>query len=249
MANALDWLLCFATQPWLISPCLKPGALRRFPVKEGRGHRDVWACKCVCGRVANIKQNNLKNGNSKSCGCQKGYQKRKNNPILIGKRFGRWLVLGDCKAQKPGQYYWLCQCDCGTKKQVREFYLLNGASKSCGCVARETYLGEQGTHGYTGTPSYYSWAGMIERCTNSNHQHWKFYGGRGISVCDRWISSFENFLADMGEKPKGLSLDRIDVNGDYCAENCRWIDQKGQMRNTRANHRFPRNGWKLRPPL
>lgn len=85
------------------------------------------------------------------------------------------------------------------------------------------------------TPTFYSWAAMRERCTNKNHQRYPYYGGRGIRVCERWLHSFTNFLADMGERPPGTTLDRIDSDGDYCKENCRWRTRVGQCRNKRSN--------------
>jgi hypothetical protein len=98
------------------------------------------------------------------------------------------------------------------------------------------------THGRNRTKTYQTWGGMIQRCTNPKAPYYECYGGRGITVCDRWRNSFEDFLADMGEKPKGLTIDRIDVNKGYSPENCRWADLETQARNTSRSRTFTRNG-------
>lgn len=98
------------------------------------------------------------------------------------------------------------------------------------------------THGMTNTKIYGVWNGMIQRCRNPHNPDYKNYGGRGIKVCDRWINSFENFLEDMGESPQDMSIDRIDVNSDYCPDNCRWASVKTQANNTTQNVYLKYNG-------
>ena len=98
------------------------------------------------------------------------------------------------------------------------------------------------THGMSKTSTYHIWSSMKARCSNPNHQNYHRYGGRGVSVCSEWADSFEQFLEDMGERPKGMSLDRIDVNGNYSADNCRWATAKQQMRNTSVNRIFTYRG-------
>ncbi len=133
--------------------------------------------------------------------------------------------------------FWLCKCRCGTMKVVRGSTVRNGVSKSCGCLAREEARQRERTHGHTAggeiSPEYQSWKAMKERCYNPNHVRYADYGGRGILVCARWKNSFENFFEDMGERPEGESLDRINPNAGYSPSNCRWATDKQQNFNRR----------------
>lgn len=150
----------------------------------------------------------------------------------IGQRFGRLVVLGLSDYKR---YRILCKCDCGNIVPIYKYNLRDGISKSCGCLRNEIVT----KHGHNTdkkgkSPTYSSWDGIIQRCNNPNCKAYKHYGGRGITVCERW-NKFENFLADMGENPsKGYSIDRIDVNGNYEPSNCRWATAKEQSRNKRA---------------
>jgi hypothetical protein len=153
---------------------------------------------------------------------------------LTGRRFGRWTVISRagtvCK-----QARWNCLCDCGSTSVVYGGNLRNGASTSCGCYFSEALIARQTIHGKSGTPTFNSWASMWDRCTNENANQFKDYGGRGIKVCERW-KSFVNFLADMGEKPDALTLDRYpNNNGNYEPGNCRWATRSQQNRNRRDN--------------
>lgn len=133
---------------------------------------------------------------------------------------------------------WLCRCECGNTTLVRSSSLLNGTTRSCGCLHVDTakkHGAAQWKHGQIYTSEYRSWAGMFDRCTNPNNGSFSRYGGRGITVCAAW-SDFRIFMQDMGAKPSPQhSLDRIDVNGIYCPENCRWADSVQQNRNKRSN--------------
>ena len=151
---------------------------------------------------------------------------------LDGKQFGRWTVLR--RAPKPSGLrqpgtFWLVRCTCGNE-QVQSGGKLHAGRGNAGCASCRSHRATAGGL----TPEYQSWRGMRERCLNPNHASYANYGGRGIGVCDRWLHSFENFRADMGKRPKGFSLDRIDNERGYSADNCRWADTKTQARNTRV---------------
>lgn len=146
-------------------------------------------------------------------------------------RFGRLVALWPQNKDKRGLYLWLCLCDCGRETVVRGSDLREGKTKSCGCLHDELASKRNFRHGHSkGTRTYRSWMAMRDRCRYSNHKDYEHYGGRGIKVCERW-QSFENFLADMGERPVGLTLDRIDPNGNYEPGNCRWATWSEQREN------------------
>lgn len=154
---------------------------------------------------------------------------------MIGERFGKWLVLHQAEGDgKTGHKRYVCRCDCGTERTVYKTHLISG--RSLGCKECATV-----THGMTRTKTYLSWQAMRERCSNKKHIHFDRYGGRGITVCDRW-NSFENFLADMGSRPAGMSIERADNDAGYCKENCKWAGKKEQANNTSGNRTVTYNG-------
>lgn len=156
-----------------------------------------------------------------------------------GMRFNKLTVVRPAGRDKHFNAMYLCKCSCGNETSVRGFILLNGNTKSCGCLRRK--------HGHTSSfgkrqmsPTYRSWDHMLNRCTNKNSHSFKNYGGRGITVCERWMK-FENFLEDMGIRPDGLTLDRTDNELGYFPENCRWATWKVQNNNRRNNISLQRN--------
>lgn len=169
---------------------------------------------------------------------------------LTNKKFARLLVINrDFSANRTAFF---CQCDCGKVKSIRSAHLIDGKIQSCGCLhseraAKRIYkMHEKNIKtGISNSPTYQSWCGMKQRCTNPRSNFFSYYGGRGIIICPRWIDSFENFLVDMGKKPHGHSLDRIDPNGNYEPNNCRWATRKQQQNNLRSNRVYEIYGRKL----
>jgi hypothetical protein len=159
---------------------------------------------------------------------------------LTGKRFGRWSVLSRSQSLS-GVVHWLCQCDCGTKRNVAGSKLRCGKTQSCGCFRADWSRENNVTHGHRrngGSSEYQSWKSMKERCRNPRDRYYKDYGGRGIFVCQEWLgkSGFQKFLEDMGPKPsRSHTIDRREVNGPYSAKNCRWATPGEQQRNKRIN--------------
>ena len=157
---------------------------------------------------------------------------------LTGKKFGKWTVLERVENSNSKQTRWLCQCDCGEKGIVHADSLKNGRSASCGCLKAQKLSLRAKTHGQSNTPEFTSWVSMLSRCYNPNRDVYPYYGGRGITVCDRWKDSFENFYTDMGPRPeKNFSIDRINPDGNYEPSNCRWATTVEQHRNQRVQTR------------
>ena len=159
---------------------------------------------------------------------------------LTGQRFGRLVVIGRSRETRTQGVYWDCICDCGTKKVIIGSSLRGGVTKSCGCIVVENCT----AHGLNKLPEASIYRGMKRRCLNPSSHGFKYYGGRGIKICDRWLGpeGLKHFILDMGPRPVGYEIDRINNNGDYEPENCRWVTPSENGRNKRNNASIIYNG-------
>lgn len=163
-------------------------------------------------------------------------------PDLLGRKFGRLTVV--LKLGKSDRWAWLCRCECGNQQKATGHNLTRGRIVSCGCRRQEVLDGQRFVHGMTNTPTWKVWKGIIKRCTQLRCKAYPNYGGRGIKVCDKWLT-FAGFYEDMGERPTGLTIERVDFNGDYCKENCKWAPQSEQASNTRRVRFVEVNGERM----
>lgn len=213
-----------------------------------KGYIRFWLCHCSCGTEREVRGPDIVHGNSTSCGCKGIARLQDMVEDLAGQSFSRWTVLRRLTdhIRHGEKLRWVCRCECGTEKDIAGHDLRNGQSKSCGCLKIDTAGDQRRTHGQSGnfhkgiqaSAEYRIWIGMKNRCYVPSATGYANYGGRGITVCDRWNESFEAFLEDMGPKPSPThSIDRFpDSEGNYCPENCRWATRTQQNRNTRKNH-------------
>lgn len=163
--------------------------------------------------------------------------RKRNRPLkdYSGERFGRLTALRLVERRDNNDHIWLFRCDCGAEVDRGIRLVKSGHTSSCGCLFREMVVERNTSHGLSGTKTYRVWKNMRARCSTPTDSDYADYGGRGIKVCDEW-EDYPAFLADMGECPEGMSLDRVDVNKGYSADNCRWATAKQQARNKRSNH-------------
>jgi dimeric dUTPase (all-alpha-NTP-PPase superfamily) len=213
-------------------------------IEESRHHVNKrWMCRCDCGTEIVRDGRSLMRGLTKGILTTCGKCIERKNSNLEGKRFGRLAVLK--KAEKSR--YWECHCDCGTQKAIDGYNLLKGITNSCGCISRERLIERNkanSTHNMRNTRLYHIWDTMKARCLRPISKDYKNYGARGITICEEWRSQFEDFYQwAMGNGYQShLTLDRIDVNGNYEPSNCRWATAKQQGNNTRFNRQITING-------
>lgn len=209
-----------------------------------------WSVLCVCGNKKKVDSHTLRRGGSRSCGCLNDEKRREEKPFknLMGRKFGRLKVIGLVIGRtKKGGRIWLCQCDCGNSKKISSNSLIGGGTTSCRCYHRDLMT----THGMSGSRFHSIWNGIVSRTTKKNEKAWPAYGGRGIknlwpdfsSFKEEMLESYNEHVAEFGEK--NTSIERNDVNGNYCKENCRWATPKEQGRNTRKNKWYLYKGKKF----
>lgn len=176
----------------------------------------LWRCRCKCGTERDVRACNLRYGHTKSCGCRPHKTQSAPNPVAIGERFERLVVL-----ERLENSHVLCRCDCGSERIYQAGNLRSGGTRSCGCLRRDKAAERSFRHGMMEHPAYNSWSGAKSRCFNPDDHGFNRYGGRGITMCERWIDSFENFWADMGPTWfVGATIERIRGDGDYEPSNC-----------------------------
>jgi len=161
---------------------------------------------------------------------------------VIGSTFGRLKVLRPLSETGRDKYKVVCLCSCGEEKTAYVYSLLRGDTTSCGCRNAEATKGRFTTHGLSSTSEYNTWSIMKRRCYNKNDRWWPYYGEKGITVCGRWLNSFENFYADMGPRPPNTSLDRLDGTKNYTPKNCRWATREQQAQNKANNVNITHEG-------
>lgn len=200
-------------------------------------------CKCNCGKSTTVSKNGLLSGETKSCGCLRKNlliaKGNKSSQKMIGKKFGRWLILKRLDNDKRGGHVFKCRCLCGVIRPVDKTRLLYNLSRSCGCYQKEIVGALRRKHGMCKTKVYQAWMSMKRRCYNKKVERYKNYGGRGIKVCAKWRNSFEAFYKHIGKPPTPKhQIDRINNDDDYKPGNVRWVTLKENCNNTRRTNKL-----------
>lgn len=216
-----------------------------------KGEKRRWTCRCDCGNVTEVITAGLVGGATASCGCLRADLARERyTENLSGRTFGKLTAIRIERGSNGAKVMWRCRCECGAESVVYAGSLKSGATKSCGCLHRAIVSRTNTRHGMSKTAIYNAWKTMIGRCHNARHSSHHKYGARGIFVCRRWRESFAAFFSDMGHRPRGKSIDRINNDGGYCCGkcddcrsrkvrkcNCRWATDSEQQLNTRRSVR------------
>lgn len=223
----------------------------RLTVKEKTDKRNsarniIWKCKCDCGNETYVSTSSLKSGHTRSCGCIIK-EAKPTHKDLSGQKFNNLQVL-EYSYTKNNRGYWKCKCSCGNIRIVETNKLKSGRIKSCGCLNKNKKGIENSLfkHGLEKTRIYSTWDNMKARCYNIKNKRFKNYGDRGIKICDEWknnFMSFYNWAMENGYRDD-LTIDRIDVNGNYEPSNCRWVTWKEQANNKTTNHYVEYNGYR-----
>lgn len=211
-------------------------------VDNSKHNKARYLCKCDCGNETIVDASYLRNGRIKSCGCFK--DTREVRKVNIGDTFGQLTVIKKYGKDKHGNILFLCKCTCGNETVATANNLRKGHTKSCGCLRQKSRHQSTFIHGMRGTRLYNIWKGMKQRCNDKNCRAYKWYGARGVKVCDEWDKEFTIFYKwaiNNGYSSK-LTIDRINVDGNYEPLNCRWVNTLIQNRNKRDNHYIEING-------
>lgn len=220
--------------------------LSRCPVNSYNGSI-VFNCRCKCGKEAKLLYSTLKAGKSYSCGCMRGILSAPYTTLdLLGKRFGKLTVIEKTDKRSKGSVIWKCRCDCGEICETLSNFLTHGSVKSCRKCAREKIIAavKAANTKWKNADEHrivHILNGMMFRCYNPRSKDYPNYGGKGVKICDEWRNSKQAFVdwsLSHGYKP-GLTIDRLDSNGDYCPENCRWatiLEQQSHLKTCRIIH-------------
>ena len=219
-----------------ISPGMQFGRLTVIKqIESDRWGNPRFECQCDCGNITQSTASNLRHGHTKCC----RHCLTQRYLIAPNTRFGKLAVIKKVESDKRGNAQYKCRCDCGNLIQVIAVKLRSGHTKSCGCLQKEIAAKQAAQqsyrHGYTGTSLYICWGGMKARCLNPKNPRYKDYGGRGITIFPGWINDFPTFKKyidqNLGPRPKGQTLDRINNDGNYEPGNLRWAPPSVQQQN------------------